>query len=513
MEYSNYNTSSAGGPGQLGFYSQASASEPIGASPSEPASASLNKPASASASSPENASARELIPSLLPVTVPPSPPAAAPAPVVPGKPRGVFLSRGWVAALSAFMVLTLGAAGMALGLTLTEEGAAPTAVDVAREFVNNPQLITESNTDTVAVSNQEADAVGIIQNAVGQIPNTANEPSSADGSELPLSQRFLPRSLSTVVEDLLPSAVTIYYSIPNTSLGGTGSGVIYDRSGLIITAAHVVTLDNASLRGVDTSQEEVLIELNSGDVVRAEIVGFDRAIDIAVLRFDPTGLEFEVAETADLSQTEAGDIAIAVGSPYGLTNSVNVGFISSVNRSTQASFDFNSRILVPAIQTDAPINSGNSGGMLANIDGEVLGINVSIQTTTSAFGDSAGNLGIGFAVPMDLATRVANKILLGEQFIYGSLGITGSANRQEGTGAFVAEIVADSPAAVGGLQPDDRIVGYNSEKIIDMSDLITKVQFTEPGTQVTLEVVRDGVPVRVFVTITQSEIPSETTIN
>ena len=498
MEYSNHHTSPGRAPSHQGFYSQASA----------------NEPAAGPASSPDESPARELIPSLLPVTVRPTPPVAQPTvPAMPGKPRGVFLSRGWVAALATFMVLTLGAAGAALGITLTEDDSAPTAVDVAREFVNNPQLADEPTTDTVAVSSQDADAVSIIQNAVGQVPNTEpNEPSAADGSGIPLNQRFLPRSLSEVVEDLLPSAVTIYYSIPNTSLGGTGSGVIYDRSGLIITAAHVVTIDNSTLRGVDTSQEEVLIELNSGDVVRAEIVGFDRAIDIAVLRFDPTGLEFEVAKGADLSQTEAGDIAIAVGSPYGLTNSVNVGFISSVNRSTQASFDFNSRILVPAIQTDAPINSGNSGGMLANIDGEVLGINVSIQTTTSTFGDSAGNLGIGFAVPMDLAMRVANKILLGEQFIYGSLGITGSANRQEGTGAFVAEIVADSPAAVGGLQPDDRIVGYNSEKIVDMSDLITRVQFTEPGTRVTLEVVRDDVPVRVFVTITQSEIPSETTI-
>ena len=494
MEYSKHHTPSAGRPSHQGFYSQASASEP--------------------ASGPKSASAQALIPSLLPKKLSSAPPAAPPVPAVPAKPQGVYLSRRWVAALATFMVLTLGAAGVALGITLTEEDSAPTVVDVAKEIVNNPQLVAEPSTDTVEVSNQDSDAISIIQNAVGQIPNTEpDEPSAADGSETPLNQRFLPRSLSGVVEDLLPSAVTIYYSIPNTSLGGTGSGVIYDRSGLIITAAHVVTIDNTRISGVDTSQEEVLIELNSGDVVRAEIVGFDRAIDIAVLRFDPTGLEFEVAETADLTQTEAGDIAIAVGSPYGLTNSVNVGFISSVNRSTQASFDFNSRILVPAVQTDAPINSGNSGGMLANIDGEVLGINVSIQTTTSAFGDSAGNLGIGFAVPMDLAIRVANKILLGEQFVYGSLGITGSANRQEGTGAFVAEIVADSPAAVGGLQPDDRIVGYNSEKIVDMSDLITKVQFTEPGTRVTLEVVRDGVPVRVFVTITQSEIPSETTIN
>ena len=503
MEYSNHNTPLGRGttPSHQGFYSQASASEPV----------------AATANPPGESSARELIPSLLPVSVRPTPPAVPAVPVAAGKPRGVFLSRGWVAALATFMVLALGAAGVALGITLTEGNSAPTAVDVARELeqlVNDSQSGDEPAIDTVAVSNQDSEAASIIQSAVGQIPNTgSDEPSAADGSALPSSYRYLPRSLSGVVEDLLPSAVTIYYSIPNTSLGGTGSGVIYDRSGLIITAAHVVTLDTARLSGVDTSQEEVLIELNSGDVVRAEIVGFDRAIDIAVLRFDPAGLEFEVAKSADLSQTEAGDIAIAVGSPYGLTNSVNVGFISSVNRSTQASFDFNSRILVPAIQTDAPINSGNSGGMLANIDGEVLGINVSIQTTTSTFGDSAGNLGIGFAVPMDLAMRVADKILQGEQFIYGSLGITGSANRQEGTGAFVAEIVADSPAAVGGLQPDDRIVGYNSEKIVDMSDLITKVQFTEPGTRVTLEVVRDGVPVRVFVTITQSEIPSETTIN
>lgn len=483
-------------------------------------------------------SSNALIPDTLPSASPPEPPPE------PRRDRGLYFSGRMTALLSIFIILALVAGGTALGVVLTTDN--PTVVEVAREIVresqsNSPQqdqpaadLVVadqpEPTSAIVAAADNAAPTEAEIEAAVAAIDSeaaaeavivdTVLQSGQATGVAVNADQDIteleaLPRSMSAIVEDLLPSAVTIYYSIEEADYNSTGSGVIYDGSGLIITAAHVLSAYQSSTnRFINPTEGEVLVEFNNGDVVRAEVVGLDRAIDVALLRFDPAGLDFEVAEIADLEQARVGDWAIAVGSPFSYRNSVNVGIISSLNRVGQSNFDTEPDILVPAIQTDAPINSGNSGGMLANIDGEVMGINVYIQTTRTIAGEATGNLGIGFAVPIDLAIRVVDKILLGENFTFGALGIVGQTNRLEGTGAFVTELVADGPAERGGLQVDDRIVAYNSENLVDMSDLISKVQFTEPGTQVIVTVKRGGsdADVNLPIVIRESDISTGTLI-
>ncbi len=496
--------------------------------------------------------ATALIPDSLPTTAAPEPPPA------PRRDRGLYFSGRMTALLSIFIILALVAGGTALGVVLTTDN--PTVVEVAREIVRESQSNSSQQDQSAAASSGDpagdpaADAAATataqpdptdstvaaaesiipteaeIEAAIAAIDSeaaaeavivdTVLQSGQATGVAVNADQDIteleaLPRSMSAIVEDLLPSAVTIYYSIEAADYSSTGSGVIYDGSGLIITAAHVLSAYQSSTgRFINPSEGEVLVEFNNGDVVRAEVVGLDRAIDVALLRFDPDGLDFEVAEIADLEQARVGDWAIAVGSPFSYRNSVNVGIISSLNRVGQSNFETDPDILVPAIQTDAPINSGNSGGMLANIDGEVMGINVYIQTTRTIAGEATGNLGIGFAVPIDLAIRVVDKILEGENFTFGALGIVGQTNRLEGTGAFVTELVEDGPAARGGLQVDDRIVAYDSVSLVDMSDLISRVQFTEPGTQVIVTVKRGGsdADVNLPIVIRESDIATGTLI-
>ncbi len=426
---------------------------------------------------------------------------------------GLVFSKRLSSLLAIFIILALVAAGTALGVTLMSDRSGPSVTEVAREI-----LVVSNETSDIAAEadDSQAETEGESEPTIGralvqatQNLELSNEPENSEDDE----EESLPKSLSPVVDKLLPTAVTIYYRIPDTLFGSTGSGVIYDEEGLIITAAHVVVLNDPNTNEIiDPEDAELLVELSNGEVVEAEIVGLDQAVDVALLRFDPTGLEFEVAKIGDVDEAKAGDVAIAIGSPYGLKNSVNVGFISALDRVARANFEPNSPIQVPAIQTDAPINSGNSGGMLANVDGEILGINVYIQTTRTTFGQAAGNLGIGFAVPIDLALRVVNKILLGEELVYGSLGITGTSNPQEGIGAEVVQVNANTAAARAGLQVGDRIFSYNSEKIVEMTDLISKVQFTEPGTRAVLGILRNGQEIEVLVSIDESEIESETLI-
>lgn len=465
---------------------------------------------------------QSLIPSQLPLKITAgSPPKLTPS---SGKGRsGKHVSK----VLAIFMVLALAASATALSLTLLTDNSNPSAAEVAREILAASSNVQQSSTqddggtDAEILAANLADTLGdavaplLTQPSTG-LSNDVIVDSTTAGIEQGNSTGFEDfRSLGPVVANLKPAAVTISFThtdpATNAEFTSFGSGFIYDRSGLVVTAAHVVTFVNQSTNEIaDVDLAEVLVELNNGDVVEARILGMDRALDVALLEFDPQGLEFEVARIADIEEAQVGDWVIAVGSPFGLTNSVTAGVISAKDRVTRAKFDPSSNILIPTIQNDAPTNSGNSGGMLTNAQGEILGINILIQTTGNNFGDTQGNIGIGFAVPIDLIIRVIEKIQANEQFVYGSLGVTVSSQREVATGAFVEEIIADSPADRAGMLVGDRIHTFNSEKVIDIMDLISKVQLTEPGTTVTLGVTRGDQELEITPTLEQSEIESQT---
>jgi putative serine protease PepD len=268
--------------------------------------------------------------------------------------------------------------------------------------------------------------------------------------------------VAKVADAVLPSVVQLETS------GGLGSGVVYKEGGLILTAAHVVE-----------GSSEVIVRMSDGRRVDGEVLGTDPSTDIAVV--EAASDDLEPATLALDEPLDVGQVAIAIGSPFGLDSSVTSGIVSAVGRTLQTSGG-----AVSTVQTDAPINPGNSGGALVDRTGRVIGINDAIL---SGGGDNAG---IGFAIPIDTAFQVAEALERGETPTIGFLGVTPVDGAGDEPGALVTSVIAGSGAAAAGIQDGDLIVRYKSQPIESAADLIAKIRATEPGTTATIELVRDG---------------------
>ncbi len=269
--------------------------------------------------------------------------------------------------------------------------------------------------------------------------------------------------VADVAEALLPSIVQIQTS------GGIGSGVIYDSNGLILTAAHVVD-----------GSRNVTVRLFDGDKLPGEVLGTDANDDIAVVRVDRKGLP--AAPLALDEKPRVGQLAIALGSPWGLDSTVTAGVVSAVDRPLSDARG----ITRSMIQTDAPINPGNSGGALADRYGRVIGINVSIFSVTGA------NSGVGFAVPIDRAYEVAQAIVEGKRIEPAFLGVRGTDRAIGEGGALITEVMPGSAAEQAGIQVGDLVTSLDGEPITGIRDLAAAVRSRQPGDVVELEVVRDG---------------------
>jgi putative serine protease PepD len=279
--------------------------------------------------------------------------------------------------------------------------------------------------------------------------------------------------VASVAKALLPSVVQLETG------SGVGSGVVYDPDGLVLTAAHVV--EGAS---------EVTVRLADGARIRGEVVGADEATDVAVVRVARTGLD--AAALAVDSPVRVGQLAVAIGSPFGLEGTVTSGVVSAVGRSVVMG---DGESVASMIQTDAPINPGNSGGALADRRGRVIGINDSIRTPTGA------NAGVGFAIPIDTAASVAEDLLRGREPSIGFLGVSGSEPVSGPGGALVTEVHPGTPAASAGLQQGDLITEFDGRRIESMLELAAAVRSTSPGTRVTLEVRRSGASISTQVSV------------
>lgn len=299
-----------------------------------------------------------------------------------------------------------------------------------------------------------------------------NTPAPLEGNEA--------EPAAAVAKALAPAAVQL------STEEGLGSGFIYDKSGLILTAAHVVS-----------GNDQMQVRLNDGTLTTGTIVGANEETDIAVVRID-VGHDLPVASLALGKPVVVGQLAVALGSPYGLDQTVTSGIISAVGRAVPT----NGNGEVAMLQTDAPINPGNSGGMLANRFGQVIGVNDSIITgSNDSSGTEAGNVGVGFAIPIDLAKSVADRIVAGTPIEFGYLGVKTQTANEKRVGGLIASVEPDSPAAKAGLQADDVVIRVEDIPVGSGSDLAAAVRAHVPGTTVDLLVLRDGKEITLPVTV------------
>jgi len=275
--------------------------------------------------------------------------------------------------------------------------------------------------------------------------------------------------IADAADVILPSVVHIQTN------GGIGSGVVYDADGLIMTAAHVV----------DGSQT-VTVRFPDGDIAEGTVVGVNTEVDIAVVEVDRTDL---TPAGFNLLEARVGQMAVAIGSPWNLESTVTAGIVSAINQ-TNCEFD----TCVSMVQTDAAINPGNSGGPLVDRNGQVIGINVSIFTTSDA------NAGVGFAVPADTAMAYAESIVSGEAIETAFLGIRGEAATEDQAGALIIEVFPDTGAADAGIEVGDVIVSIGGVEILGIADLSAQIRTYQPDDVVDMVLIRDGEEQTVTVT-------------
>ena len=289
------------------------------------------------------------------------------------------------------------------------------------------------------------------------------------------------------------SVVTI--SVTGTSGSGIGSGVILSKDGYILTNAHVVSLEGSF------ATPSIQVKFSDGGIVSAKIIGTDPTNDLAVLKVANNSLQ--PAVFADSGKLNVGDSVLAIGAPLGLDATVTKGIISTLNRTIdEASSAPNAAmtgetIHMSVIQTDAAINPGNSGGALVNSEGEVIGINVAIATAgSSSFGGQSGNIGVGFAIPANVAQRIAQDIMKNGKATHGLLGAQISNNSSSNAadafsnGAKVQALTSGGPGEKAGLKKGDVVVKLNETKIATATDLTAAVRQQPAGAEVSLTVLR-----------------------
>ncbi|HWW06403.1 DegQ family serine endoprotease [Collimonas sp.] len=271
---------------------------------------------------------------------------------------------------------------------------------------------------------------------------------------------------------------------------GEGSGFIISADGLILTNAHVV--DGA---------QEVTVKLTDRREFKAKVLGSDKQSDIAVIRIDAKNLP--TVQIGNPALTKVGEPVLAIGSPYGFENTATAGIVSAKSRSLPDD------TYVPFIQTDVAVNPGNSGGPLFNIKGEVIGINSQIYSQTG------GYQGLSFAIPIDVATKVEQQLVKHGKVTRSHLGVSvqevnqalaESFGLKSAAGALVSSVDKGSPADKGGLQTGDVILRFNGQPINHSSDLPSLVADIAPGTNSTIEVMRDGQAKTLTVKLTEAEV-------
>ncbi|WP_344786162.1 S1C family serine protease [Gordonia caeni] len=309
----------------------------------------------------------------------------------------------------------------------------------------------------------------------GNSGSTGTVVSGPAGSRVTTQPPAEPGSVQDVADRVLPTVVAIAVASGNQQ--GSGSGVVLSEDGTILTNAHVVTA------GGQTAADEVLVSFFDGSRATARVVGTDPTSDIAVIKVDKSGLSAVSVGTSD--NLTVGQDVIAIGSPLGLEGTVTTGIISALNRPVStAGTDGSTESVIDAIQTDAAINPGNSGGALVNSAGALIGVNTAIATLGGADGAS-GSIGLGFAIPIDQAMRVANQIIAGDEVSHASLGVNVRPSRDATLpGAVVASVVRGGAAADAGIPEGALITAVDDRKISSSEALVAAIRSRAPGDSV-----------------------------
>jgi len=300
----------------------------------------------------------------------------------------------------------------------------------------------------------------------------SNTTSQVSDTSKPVAITPATETVSQIVQNVKPSVVSI--KAEGSSGSGTGSGFIYREDGYIVTNNHVAA------PAINGGKLTVYLEDKTSFV--AKLVGRNASYDLAVLKIDATGLK--PVNIGDSNAINVGDLTVAFGSPLGLTGTVTSGIVSAINRPVTAG-GADDQSFISAIQTDAAINPGNSGGPLVNGQGQVIGVNSAIATLGS--GTQSGSIGLGFAIPINQAQRVISEIIETGKSSTPIAGISIDSTF-DGTGAKIAEVVADGPAASTDLKVGDIVTKINGEAVEDSTELIVAIRRNNPGDTIVLTV-------------------------
>jgi putative serine protease PepD len=298
-------------------------------------------------------------------------------------------------------------------------------------------------------------------------------------------------SVAAVAAKVLPSTVQVrVLDGPGANAqGATGSGFVIDHSGHVITNNHVVEVALGAGTGTDLGKARITVFDASGRPHAATVVGRSPVYDVAVLHVDGSK-DLTPASLGLSGQMRVGQTVVAIGSPLGLSSTVTSGIVSALDRPVTTASG-NASSYIDAVQTDAAINPGNSGGPLVNMRGEVVGMNSAIATTGNTFGGEAGNIGVGFAIPMEQVRSTAQQILATGKAEYPVIGATVDTG-QTTNGAQIVTVPSGTPAARAGLQKGDRVVAVSGQRVTDGISLIVAIRAHRPGDTLSFTVVRNG---------------------
>jgi S1-C subfamily serine protease len=329
-------------------------------------------------------------------------------------------------------------------------------------------------------------------------PPASSSSTSASAQNVTIKNPETATTATAAAAKAAPSVVTIYVSSGSNS--GSGSGVVLTDDGYILTNNHVVTLEGA---GTGTVQ----VRSADGTLYDAKVVGTDASSDLAVVKIDASGLT--PATFANSDKVQVGDIAVAIGAPLGLSNTVTDGIVSATGRAVETGSSQDDSTVLDAIQTDAAINPGNSGGALVNGAGEVIGINSAIATVASGGigGQSqSGNIGVGFAIPSNTAQRIAKELMAKGKATRAFLGVStrtaaDDQNSGVGDGAEIVSVQPGTAAADAGLKAGDIVTAVGDRPVTTSTELTAAVRSKAPGSKVALKVKRGNDTTTVDVTL------------